>query len=376
MNAVTRVRPRAETVGSLLQAERLVQAREKWSRQLLSNAELQAIEDEEVLRVIREQERLCLDVITDGEMRRRSWADTPRYLDGLELRADAPRSYPNSARAVGRDGAYRGGKQVPTVVSKIAPKAGPGLGGEFAFLNRSAAARAKYTMAAPSYHRRYWSDEVSGTESPYTCCEDFLVDVRDWQRGVVSRLAASGCTYVQLDAPNYGSLCDPETRAFHQAHGHDLPSQIAFDAALDSSVFEGAEVTSALHVCRGNGPGAKWHSAGGYGVLAQDLFGNLDMDVVLLEYDTDRAGDFSALRSIKAESTAVLGLLSTKTGSLEDYGAVERRVSEACAVKPLETLALSTQCGFSSAANAPMTEEEQWQKLALVCAVARAIWSD
>jgi 5-methyltetrahydropteroyltriglutamate--homocysteine methyltransferase len=231
-------------------------------------------------------------------------------------------------------------------------------------------------MAAPSYHRRYWSDQVSGAESPYPSCEDFLIDVRDWQREVAGQLAANGCGYIQLDAPNYGSLCDPETRAFHQAHGHDLGSQIAFDAELDSSVFDGIEVTSALHVCRGNGPGAKWHSQGGYGVLAEDLFANLRTDAVLLEYDTDRAGDFAALRSIGPHTVAVLGLLSTKTAGLEDYGAVERRISEAAAFKPLDKLALSTQCGFSSAANAPMTEEEQWQKLALVCTAARAIWAD
>jgi methionine synthase II (cobalamin-independent) len=202
-------------------------------------------------------------------------------------------------------------------------------------------------MAAPSYHRRNWVDHIS--TGAYDSCEEFLQDVRDWMNGLARWLASQDCEYIQLDAPNYGSLCDPETRQFHADHGHDLERQIAFDAALDSSVFDGLDhVTSAIHVCRGNLPGGAWHSSGGYGVLADSLFANLDVDVVLLEYDSGRAGDFSPIGALAPGTTVVLGLLTTKDGALETGHDVEARISEASKVRPLDELAISTQCGFAS----------------------------
>jgi 5-methyltetrahydropteroyltriglutamate--homocysteine methyltransferase len=130
-----------------------------------------------------------------------------------------------------------------------------------------------------------------------------------------------------------------------------------------------------VHVCRGNMPGGTWHSQGGYGVIAEPLFSNLDVDVVLLEYDSERAGDFGPIKVIKPGTVAVLGLLTTKDGTLEDPADVRRRVEEAAGVKALEDLALSTQCGFASATNAPMTMEQEQAKLALVGSLAKSIWA-
>src|ERR1019366_10662538 len=134
----------------------------------------------------------------------------------------------------------------PTVVRKVSPRTDAALAEEYPFLHAHASARTKYTMAAPSYHRRYWSDTAS--TDAYENCEAFLTDVRDWLRGVAQWLVAQGCDYIQLDAPNYGSLCDPDTRVWHESVGHDVDREIAFDAALDSSAFEGlpANVTRAL----------------------------------------------------------------------------------------------------------------------------------
>jgi 5-methyltetrahydropteroyltriglutamate--homocysteine methyltransferase len=193
-------------------------------------------------------------------------------------------------------------------------------------------------------------------------------------RTVAQWLVEQGCDYIQLDAPNYGSLCDPANRAFHAEQGHDLDAELVFDARLDSSICEGLDVTSALHICRGNGPGGRPHSAGSYDAIAELMFPNLDFDVALLEYDSDRSGDLGPIRHLKPETIAVLGLLTTKDGALESRDELEGRIAEAADLKPLEQLALSTQCGFASAANAPMTLAEQDAKLAQVVAVARDVW--
>lgn len=361
---------RAETVGSLLTPKRLLDAREAAARGELDHDALVAVEDEAVLAAIALQEEVGLDVITDGEQRRPGWSDTVRHLDGLERRTGA-QSYPAHVDPTGTEpaGVFR---DFPIVLRPIAP-AGEEVGAEYPFLQAHAHTRTKYTMAAPSYHRRYWSDELS--TAAYPTCEDFLVAVRDWLHGVAARLAAQGCTYIQLDAPNYGSLCDPANRAFHAARGHDVDAQLEFDARLDSSVFDGLEVTRALHVCRGNLPGGAWHSSGGYAAIADRLFPNLDVDVVLLEYDSERAGDFSPIELVPAGSIVVLGLLTTKDGRLEDPADVRARIDEATARRPLGELALSTQCGFASAANAPMTEAEQRAKLQLVADLAHDIWA-
>jgi 5-methyltetrahydropteroyltriglutamate--homocysteine methyltransferase len=366
----TRQRFRAETIGSLLQPDQLLRARKSLQSGALSPAELAVIEAAAVDAAITLQEDSGLDVITDGEMCRPTWHDTSRHLLGLEPR-DSERSYPSTAKGANSPGPD--GRPILTVVDKIAPRSDHPVGEEFPYLRAHTTKPTKYTMAAPSYHRRNWVDRIS--TSAYGSCEEFLQDVRDWMNGVAHWLASQGCDYIQLDAPNYGSLCDPETRQFHAEHGHDLEQQIAFDAALDSSVFDGLEnVTSAIHVCRGNLPGGAWHSAGGYGVLADSLFANLAVDVVLLEYDSGRSGDFSPITAIAPGTTVVLGLLTTKDATLESAHDLEARISEAAKIRSLEDLAISTQCGFASFTNAPMNDDQQRAKLELVAKTARHIW--
>lgn len=367
---------RAENIGSLLRSDALLTARRQYDQGKLSAEQLLALEDAEVLGAIRLQESAGLDVITDGELRRPSWTDTYRHMTGLEPRPNAIRSYPaNPKRADAPNAAM-------TVVSKIGSKR-EGVGGEYGFLHdhttsrtKYTTSRTKYTIAAPSYHRRYWSDEVSPVESPYATCEEYLLDVRDWIREICRSLAARDCTYIQLDAPNYGSLCDPVSREFHVEQGHDLKKELAFDAALDSSTFDGLSITGALHICRGNpGGGRMPHSSGGYGAIAEDAFPYFRIDNVLLEYDSDSCGDFAPLGMLRAGSVAVLGLLTTKTAELESEADLERRLDEAAKVKEFGELALSTQCGFSSAANAPMTVEEQQAKLRLVVSITQRVWA-
>jgi len=359
--------PRAETVGSLLRAEDTVRAAGGGTDEVMTARVL----DEAVLAAVKLQEDAGLDVITDGEVRRTGWAQTPRFLDCFE--ATPGRGALNWRGAAGRAAGAAGG--YPAVVRRVAGAKRVGsMTDEYAFLARHAHSRTKFTMAAPSYHRRYWSPEHS--VQAYRDCEEFLTDIRDYQRGVVRDLVALGCDYVQLDAPNYGSLCDPDTRAQLAAEGRDLDAETIFDAELDSSLFDGIDgVTTALHICRGNGPGGAWHSAGGYGAISGQLFPRLRCDRLLLEYDSDRAGSFEPLSDIRAGTVVVLGLLTTKSDRLDDVAGIEARIAEAARLKPLAELALSTQCGFASVPGSnPVSAAGQRAKLELVARLARRTW--
>ena len=192
---------------------------------------------------------------------------------------------------------------------------------------------------------------------------------------VVDKLVAMGCDYIQLDAPNYGqAYTDPEVRAAFEAEGHDLEAEVIADAEYDNALFEGLSgVTRAIHVCRGNGGGGYWSATGGYEHFAADMFPRLtNVDTLLLEYDTDRAGGFEPLQHVRKDTTAVLGLLTTKNGKLEDAAQVEARVREASKYLPIENLALSTQCSFASSVSAARYRRTSSAPARLVCSSAHS----
>jgi 5-methyltetrahydropteroyltriglutamate--homocysteine methyltransferase len=365
--------PRADAVGSLLRDDAVARAARR------SSPADTALLDDAARDAIRLQEEVGLDVITDGEVRRVSWAQTPRFLDAFTPVAGRGalnwRGAGQGRFGLPGPGTSGGPAGYPAVTRRVAtaPRLGD-MTAEYAFLARYAGTRTKFTLAAPSYHRRYWSAEHS--VAAYDSCAEFLTEIRDYLREVVDRLVARGCGYIQLDAPNYGSLCDADTRAAMVADGRDPDAELAFDAALDSSLFDGLTgVTTALHVCRGNGPAGAWHSAGGYGAISAALFPRLRMDRLLLEYDSDRAGGFAPLAEVSEGTVVVLGLLSTKSPRLEHATDLLNRIREAARYKPLAELALSTQCGFASVPVAnPLTPAAQRAKLQLVVEVARRAW--
>jgi 5-methyltetrahydropteroyltriglutamate--homocysteine methyltransferase len=383
--------PRAETVGSLLRSPEIVRA----ARGQAGDADAGKVLDEAVLDAVKLQEDAGLDVITDGEMRRAAWAQTPAFVGcfestpgrgqlnwrggtGLPGAGVGPAPGAGStggARSAGSAGGAPSAGGYPAVVRRVAdaPRTGS-MTDEYAFLARHAHTRTKFTMAAPSYHRRYWSPEHS--TQAYRDCDEFLTDIRDYQRAVVRDLVALGCGYIQLDAPNYGSLCDPDTRARMEADGRDPEAETIFDAELDNSLFDGIDgVTRAVHICRGNGPGGMWHSAGGYGAISRELFPRLDFDRLLLEYDSDRAGTFEPLADVRPGTIVVLGLLTTKSDQLDDVADIEARIGEAARLKPLAELALSTQCGFASVpGNNPVSAAGQRAKLELVTRLTERTW--
>ena len=364
---------RAETVGSLLRAAAVVRAARR------NGPADGPVLDDAAIDAIKLQEEIGLDVITDGEVRRTAWAQTPRFVDAFA--AIAGRAALNWRGATpGPSGVPAGDREerpagYPAVVGRVATALRTGdMTAEYAFLTRYARGRSKFTMPAPSYHRRYWSQEHS--RAAYDSCEEYLAEIRDYLREVVDTLVTLGCDYIQLDAPNYGSLCDPDTRAKMAADGRDADAELAFDAELDNSLVRGLSgVTSALHVCRGNGPGGAWHSAGGYGAISAALFPKLEFDRLLLEYDSDRAGTFAPLADVRDGTVVVLGLLTTKSDEMEDEATVSARIAEAARHMPLERLALSTQCGFASVPIAnPVTFEAQRAKLEMVVRLARRTW--
>jgi len=372
--------PRAETVGSLLRAPAVLRAARRNS---LAD---QAVLDDAAHDAIRLQEESGLDVITDGEVRRGGWVQTPRWLDAFAVTEGRGAlnwrggTGPSGATSSGDDGdrapgTAQHGSGYPAVVRRVSQARRTGdMTAEYAFLVRHSRTRTKFTMPAPSYHRRFWSSGHS--RAAYGTCEEYLAEIRDWLRAEVATLAALGCDYIQLDAPNYGSYCDPGTRAALERDGVDVDAQIGFDAELDNSLFAGVTgITTALHVCRGNGPRGMWHSAGGYGAISKALFPKLEFSRLLLEYDSDRAGGFEPLADVRAGTAVVLGLLTSKSDVLDDEAAIAGKIAEATAFKPLDELALSTQCGFASAPGEnPVTPAGQRAKLELVASLARRTW--
>lgn len=369
MTPATGATVRAETTGSLLRPPWLLEIRERNRVGEAGDEETRAAEDRAILEGIQLQESLGLDVISDGEMRRTSWIGTARgSIDGFESIAGGPGwQWQGSDR-----GAEMSARPFPFVVRPISVSYSLAEQ-EYAFLRRHAHVRTKFCLPAPSYHRTVWHPQHS--REAYPRCEDFLVAMRDVIRGLVRDVVAMGCDYVQLDAPNYGNLCDPKLRAAMEATGRDLDAELEVDIALDNSVLEGLEgVTAAMHVCRGNAAG-HWAGSGGYERIAERLFGGLEVDRLLLEYDTPRAGGFEALRHVRPEASVVLGLITTKSGELEDGAAVEARIREASAWVPMERLALSPQCGFASVEwGNPISPAEQQAKLQLVVDTARRVW--
>jgi methionine synthase II (cobalamin-independent) len=369
---------RADTVGSLLRPAYLREARQGRRTGSVSDAELRAAEDRAVREAIALQEAAGLDVINDGELRRGTWIVTTSATSGhTAIPADPNEPYwlslwkgPDTAPPLVMNPPTR--LYVTEHIREVRDIAQT----EYAFLKAHAHTRTKCTIPAPSWHRVYWHPVHS--HATYPTAEDYLRAMHDYIRGVVQRVIAMGCDYVQLDAPNYGMFqCDAEARAFFAVQGRDLATELAFDVEIDNAVFTGISgVTRALHVCRGNNAGGRWVANGGYEAVADALFPHLtNIDTLLLEYDTPRAGDFHPLQHVLPQHTVVLGLLTTKSPALEDASAVEARIQEASQYVPLERLALSPQCGFASVeAGNPLTPADQEAKLRLVSQIARRVW--
>jgi 5-methyltetrahydropteroyltriglutamate--homocysteine methyltransferase len=364
---------RAEVIGSMLRPDYLKQARARWEARQLSTREFKQVEDRAVDEMIATQERCGVDVVTDGEMRRTHFiAPLTDVITGVKPIPAFTRTW--------RRPHERGERAEETeivvqyaVVDKIT-RTRSLTNEEFAYARARAKRPIKVTLPSPLMMTLRWSPEHSRAAypDPFELFADAAAIVRDEAR----ELAALGCEYIQIDAPELGMLCDPERRKSDFAERGMAPERLLTDGIdIINSVAAVPGVSFALHLCRGNNKGY-YVGEGGYESIAQQLFRRAtNFSRFLLEYDDWRSGSFEPLREIPAGKSVVLGLISSKRAQLESADEVVARIEEAARFLPVERMALSTQCGFGTVWEGnPITPAVQEAKLRLVAQVARRVW--
>jgi len=358
---------RADHIGSLIRPRELTQAYRARGEGKLSPSEFKKAQDAAVREIVALQEKLGLQVVTDGEFRRASyWSHWIDAIDGLHV----GESLFKFRDERGTEHAFT----CPVCKGKL-KKTAPISTEEFKFLKSVAKGEPKVTMPSPStFH--FWRGDRGIQGSGYANAEAFYDDLCAIYRQEIADLAALGCRYVQLDEVAIIMLGDPEIRAKVKARGEDPDALMALYIKAMNDAVKGRPkgVTAAMHICRGNFRG-KWLSEGGYDVIAERVFKEVDVDAFCLEYDSPRAGDFKPLAHVPKGKTVVLGLISTKTPTLETAEALATRIDEAAKYMPKEHLCLSPQCGFASTvAGNPVTPEDEKKKLGLIVDVAKKVW--
>jgi 5-methyltetrahydropteroyltriglutamate--homocysteine methyltransferase len=367
-----RTRPpfRADHVGSLLRPVRLLQARQQHAEGHLSTGELRAVEDDAIREVVRMQEEVGLQSATDGEFRRASWHMDFIYQLGGIRRADEKLQveFRNergtiefAAAALRVDGKIRLEKTI--------------FGDAFQFLKGATRLTPKLTIPSPSMVH-YRGGRASIDPAVYPEVEEFWADLSAAYAEEVRRLAALGCTYLQLDDTSLAYLNDPRQREQMTRRGEDAEHlHLRYVRQINQALRgrpPGMAVT--VHMCRGNFR-SSWVAEGGYDFVAEVLFNELQVDGFFLEFDDARSGSFAPLRFVPPGKQVVLGLVTTKRGALEDPRALVRRIEEASKYVPLEQLCLSPQCGFSSTVEGnALSHAEQVDKLRLIVDTARQVW--
>ncbi|HTO51429.1 MAG TPA: hypothetical protein VML91_27615 [Burkholderiales bacterium] len=372
-------RSRVDHVGSLLRPEPLKAAFRNRAEGRTAPGELRAAQDAAIRAVIAAQEARGLPAVTDGEFRRLNWQVSFSEVEGWDLWGGSWRNflqYPGN-RAPGERPLRKGEDAVvsfrtPATARLRLVQSFPL--DEFRFARSVASGPVKITLMGPDRVRQMCDLERS--RAVYPDAEAFLADVVAIQKQMVSELVAAGCEYLQIDEPSYTGYVDPPTLERMRAAGEDPLRSLERAVAADNAVIAGLKgrAVFGLHVCRGN-RASMWHREGEYDRIAETLFGHLEYDRLLLEYDTERAGSFAPLRFVRKDAIAVLGLITTKTGRVETVDELSRRIDEASRHLPLENLALSPQCGFASGiAGNLLTEEAQWRKLDVMLETARRVW--
>ena len=368
---------RADHVGSLLRPAELKTARARFARNEISASELKAIEDQAIKRLIAKQESIGLKSITDGEFRRENWSlDFFTGLDGIKvvLMATAPRAHGGSTEISNT-------LKVATVSKKLGTTSGSHpMIEHFKFLKANTHATAKITIPCPTMltsASRDWKPVVAN--SPYKDLDALYEDLGATYKKLIQSFYDAGCRYLQLDDVNMSYLCDAKMREQITARG-EKPEEVLKRWVKVLNVAIGgrpADMAITTHICRGNFKSA-WFASGGYEPIAETLFNELNYDGYFLEYDTDRAGGFEPLRFVpKGDKRIVLGLMTTKTGSLEASDLIKSRIDGATKFVNLNQLCLSPQCGFASHEDGNLlSEDEQWAKLGQIVSIAKDIWAD
>ncbi len=371
-NGTRRSRPpfRAEHVGSLLRPAALAAARQKHRAGKLSAAELREAEDYAVRDVVRMQEQIGFQAVTDGELRRGAWHMDFLYQIGGISRTESPLTlrfhgesgdieFTTSALKV--TGALRHEKTI--------------FGADFAFLKSVTRATPKITIPSPSMVH-YRGGAAAVDRSVYPDLDVFWKDLETAYASQIAALADLGCTYLQLDDTSLAYLNDPAQREHVCGLGGDPANLhlVYIDLINGALARRPPAMTVCVHLCRGNFRSC-WIASGGYDHVAEALFNRLDVDGFLLEYDDERSGGFEPLRFVPRGKQVVLGLLTSKRGALEEKDELKRRIDAAARFVDLDQISLSPQCGFASTADGnTLTAAEQWLKLERVAETAREVW--
>ncbi len=344
----------------------------RFAAEELSAAELERVENRAVDEALRLQEEAGMDVVTDGEMRRLSFqSQLPAAVEGFgEWDLDAFLWGEWQSDEVGE---MRVERPPLAVVSKLRRKRFLSAE-EFKYARERTTRTLKVTLPSPSLFASFWDPERS--RDAYASLEEFLADVAGILREEVDELARLGATYVQLDAPHYPLLVDPDLRAFYESRGWPADRWLELGLELDNLVI-GARpgLVFGFHLCKGN-QASRWLVSGGYDWLAGRIFPRIRAERLLLEYDDERSGGFEPLAHVPEEKTVVLGLVTTKSPRRETVDELAGRIREASRFVPLERLALSPQCGFAtSVLGNALSPDDQWEKLRTIARTAATVWA-
>jgi 5-methyltetrahydropteroyltriglutamate--homocysteine methyltransferase len=364
-----RARPpfRADHVGSLLRPAPLKEARARHAKGEISAAKLKEVEDREIVNAIRKQEEIGLKLATDGEFRRSWWQfDFFKGLDGAELY--------DTGQGIKFAGVETKAESV-RVVGKIGFSTHPHIE-HFRFVKDHTRVVSKMTIPAPStLHFRQGRNSIS--KSAYPDLDGYFHDVAQAYRKAIRAFYDAGCRYLQLDDTAWSMICDPKERENSRKRGDDPDSLPEKYTRVTNEALAGrpADMVVTMHSCRGNFR-STFIAEGGYEHVAERLLGEVDIDGYFLEYDTGRAGGFDPLRFVpKGKKIVVLGLVTSKSGTLEKKDDIKRRIDEAAKYVALDQLCLSPQCGFASTEEGNiLSEDEQWAKLAMIVELAEEVW--
>jgi 5-methyltetrahydropteroyltriglutamate--homocysteine methyltransferase len=357
---------RADHVGSLLRPAALKEARLRHAKGEIGAAELKTAEDRAIEDVIKEQEAVGLQSITDGEFRRSWWhLDFLWGLDGIE------KTSMNTGIAFAAVTTRNEGTKV---TGKIGFSGHPMLE-HFKFLKSHTTRTPKMTIPSPSaLYGRPVPTPVD--KSAYTNIDTMFADLGQAYNKAVRAFADAGCRYLQLDEVFIAMLCDPKYRQQMKDRGDD-PEALGtiYGDLINAAIADiPADMTVTMHLCRGNYK-STFMGSGGYDAMQEVLFDRIKVHGYFMEYDTERAGGFEPLKRLQKGRHVVLGLVTTKTGTLESKDAIKRRIEEAAKFTALDQLCLSPQCGFASTEEGnTLAEDEEWAKLRMIGEVARDVW--
>jgi len=362
---------RAEHIGSLLRPPELLRARDDHAAGRLDRGALRAAEDAAIRNVVKLQEDLGLDVITDGEFRRGTYSDsfTSAGISGVKIERTEDEGWTRS-----QSHGHRMARRIPAVVGRIEWK-GPQNAEDFRFLKSLTRRTAKITLPGPCYIH-YRAGRANISRDVYPDLDTFWADLVEAYAREMRSLADAGCNYLQIDETSLVKLGDPRVRQLLAERGDDWRDLLrTYISAVNAVVAAApAGMTIGIHVCRSQDP--SWQADTGYDPIAAPLFNEMKVGTYFLEYDNARAGTFAPLADVPADKFVVLGLVASRVSEVESAELLERRIEEASRYIKLEQLGLSPQCGFSTSAaeHVAVTEEVEKAKLARVVEVARRIW--